>query len=258
MINQIWVEHLSRIITSGSVAGPHGKVTLELPQQTLCVDMLNPVITNKNRRLNYQFMAAEAYWILSADNTIAGIAPWNKHIAKFSDNGETFSGAYGPRIADQLDYVVGKLVEDRDSRQACLTIWKENPPDSKDIPCTIAVVAQIRHDQLNLHVFMRSSDAWLGVPYDIFNFAMLGHLITYKLRQSLYTANVVPGQLFLTMASAHLYDTNVDAAKTLIMNNVYHNPVPDVPSHYHTGDPRKYLAYLRNTKPGDSLRWWEQ
>src|SRR3546814_5271713 len=65
------------------------------------------------------------------------IAPWNRHISQFSDDGVVFAGAYGPRINLQLDYVLNKLREDPDTRQAGLTIWRPNPQPSKDIPCKI-------------------------------------------------------------------------------------------------------------------------
>ena len=55
-----------------------------------------------------------------------------------------------------------------------INIWRENPRSSKDIPCTLSLQFFLREasDQLWLHTIatMRSNDAWLGVPYDTFNF----------------------------------------------------------------------------------------
>ena len=75
-------------------------------------------------------MAAEALWILSGDNKVETIAPYNKNIKQFSDDGIIFQGAYGPRIISQLDYVIESLRKDRESRQAVLTIWNPNPKPS--------------------------------------------------------------------------------------------------------------------------------
>ncbi|UOF79439.1 pyrimidine hmase [Caudoviricetes sp.] len=257
--SSVWLDTLRRILSSGFEVSPRGRLTKELLQHTLIISMRRPVVTVVERKLNYQFMAAEAHWILSGDDTVAGIAPWNKNIAQFSDDGERFFGAYGPKIVGQLDYVVAKLLADQDTRQAGLTIWRENPPATKDVPCTVAIFANIRDTTLNLHVFMRSSDAWLGVPYDVFNFSMLGHLICCRLNDHHRTgeATVVPGRLYLTAASSHLYEPNWLPARECL-SAVYRSQAP-TPQELWAEEKTLYawLEGLRDTKPGDRLRWWE-
>lgn len=250
-----WIEALNDILVHGQEVSPRGKLTREIPQKTLQVNMRKPVLTVPDRSLNYKFMAAEAYWILSGDNRVATIAPYNGHIAEFSDDGKTFFGAYGPKIITQLDYVVGKLLEDQDTRQAGLTIWRENPPVTKDVPCTVAAFFNIRNDQLNTHVFMRSSDVWLGVPYDVFNFSMLAHLVCAHLNKR--GLLVAPGHLFLTAASSHLYAINWDDAKLCVMGDVLEqNETPRI-LFEDPGEMMDWLRDLRETRPGDDLRWWE-
>jgi len=214
--------------------------------------MRRPVLRIPDRRLSYNFMAAEAFWILSGDNTVAGIAPYNENIAKFSDDGLTFFGAYGPRINAQLDYVTRKLLEDPDTRQAGLTIWRETPPMTKDTPCTVAIWFQLRDNRLQLHVFMRSSDLWLGLPYDVFNFSMLGHLVSARLR-------VQPGLLYLTAASSHLYATNYTAARECLDSCSNTRMQPRTPTELHLDESALMvrLDRLRAAHRGSPLRWWE-
>lgn len=249
---EVWLDLLSRVIQHGVAVAPRGKLTYELAQSTIAIDMNKPVLTVPLRKLNYQFMAAEAYWILSGDDTVAGIAPWNKHIAAFSDDGERFYGAYGPKIKAQLPYVVAKLTEDQLTRQAGLTIWRENPPATKDYPCTIAIFFNIRSGRLNTHVFMRSSDVWLGVPYDVFNFSMLGHYVCGMLN-----GGVQPGMLYLTAASSHIYQENIEAAVTCLKSSplLQHN-TPDLLWRNPTIC-LEWLKDVRDSKPGDRYRWWE-
>src|SRR5688500_457046 len=159
------------------LVGPRGMATIERQAVMTTVNMSLPVVTVPSRKLSYKFMAAEAFWILTGDNRVETIEPYCKEIAKFSDDGEVFAGAYGPRIVEQLPFVLRYLKEDTDTRQAVLTDWKEAPPDSKDTPCTVAMVFQLRKGELDLHVFMRSSDVWLGLPYDIFNFSMVAWFV---------------------------------------------------------------------------------
>lgn len=254
--SRTWLDTLQDILANGHEVAPRGKLTKEIPQRTLVVDTRRPVLTVPERSLSYRFMAAEAYWILSGDDQVATIAPYNSRIKDFSDDGITFFGAYGPKIRDQLPYVVAKLLEDRDSRQAGLTIWRESPPPTKDVPCTVAIFFGIRNDCLNCHVFMRSSDVWLGVPYDVFTFSMLTHLVCGLLNESL--ASVQPGQLYLTAASSHLYESNWADAKLCLSSLVKEQPL--TPTAYWTGLPGlvEGLKALRETKAGDPLRWWER
>lgn len=266
-----WLEALHDIINHGQEVSPRGMLTQEIPQRTVHVEMSHPVMFFKPRKLNYKFMAAEAYWILSGDNRVETIAPYNKNIAAFSDDGEVFAGAYGPPIENQLDYVVKTLVNDPDTRQAILTIWRPNPGPSKDIPCTVAADFKIRNGKLNAHVFMRSSDVWLGLPYDVFNFSMLAALVTAKVNEINHGCGeqLELGTLFLTAASSHLYARNLDDAMACLAKDQ-----PDVDDDYRLdkteavpaelyqgiGAPGRLMSVLkalRESRPGDYLRWWE-
>ncbi len=163
------------------------------------------------RKASKKFAAGEALWILEGRNDVAGIAPFNKRIAKFSDDGVVFFGAYGPKIAAQLPYVVNVLANDPSSRQAVINIWRETPGPTKDVPCTLSLQFLIRDGMLHQVVTMRSSDAWLGVPYDWFNYAMVAALVALRLR--IVGVHVELGACFWTAASGHLYAADLGAAR---------------------------------------------
>jgi thymidylate synthase len=251
-----WQEQLYDILTRGEQTSPRGLLTRELPQYTLeALDMRHPVLTIPERKLSYRFMAAEAYWILTGDDRLATIESYNKEIAKFSDDGQTFFGAYGPKIKAQLDYVVMCLHDRPDTRQAGLTIWRENPPQTRDLPCTIAVFFHIRGDHLNCHVFMRSSDVWLGVPYDVFNMSMLAYLVCGKLWK--LGTKVSPGGLWLTAASSHLYQPTWDSAWQCIQTVPRSSNWPSLDLHRDPDALLRWLQHLREAAPGSEWRWWE-
>ena len=254
-----WVEALADILAYGENVSPRGSSTREILHRTMTMDMRRPVMCLPTRSLHYRFMAAEAYWILTGDSLLSNIAPWNSRIKDFSDDGTTFFGAYGPMVMSQLSYVVGKLKSDPATRQAGLTIWRQNPPQTKDYPCTIAMWFQIREGKLNCHVFMRSSDAWLGVPYDVFNFSMISHMVCARLNvDSASTDLVEPGRLYLTAASAHLYQPNWEDARACSQSS-YVDAQPMTPRRLWNDEHSlmETLRELRDTKPGHNLRWWE-
>ncbi len=199
-----WLKQCAVILADGEEVSPRDQLTRELRTSTVHVDMRWPLVVCPARKLNYSFAAAEALWILDGDNRVETIAPYNPNIARFSDDGVIFNGAYGPRIQAQLDFVLERLRTDRDTRQAVLTIWQPCPPQSKDTPCTVAMAFSIRRDALHCAVFMRSSDVWLGLPYDIFNFTLVAALVacTYNERMD----PVELGTLTVTAASSHAYE----------------------------------------------------
>lgn len=272
-----WLHLIAEVLTGERVV-PRGKPTLELQHKTLTLDMNRPVVVVPARKLNYKFMAAEAYWMLTGDDSTAGIVPWNKHIAEFSDDGLKFFGAYGPKIVSQLEHVVRSLVRDPETRQAVINIWRENPPRTKDVPCTTTMAFAIRGGRLNAHVFMRSNDVWLGTPYDVFNFSMVAHLVCARINSgvthrelgfAMTPAYVEPGTLYLTAMSSHLYETNIeDVRRVFEETSKFNTNLADLeevdaqrstPRAMHR-DPEFLIGMLgamRDTSPGDAMRWWE-
>lgn len=209
-----WKRLVHKIITHGTQSSPRGLMTYELLGEKTEVDMKYPVVINPTRKLGYRFMAAEAAWILSGDNRVATIQPYSKEIENFSDDGLFFFGAYGVQFREQLRHVLRALEIDQDSRQAVITLWRPNPPTTKDVPCTISLHWMIRGGELHCFADMRSSDVWLGVPYDWFNFTMMTAYVLLLYRER--TGNSLDlGTLHFYAHSQHLYDKNHRDASNL-------------------------------------------
>lgn len=254
---EAWQDTVKKLLDYGRIVSPRDQKTYELPQHTIVFDMNYPVLNIKERKLHVPFLGGEAYWILSGDDTVAGIKDYNRHIVQFSDDGEKFFGAYGPKITAQLPYVVQALTNDPSTRQAGLTIWRESPPRTKDVPCTIALFFNLRDGLLNTHVFMRSSDVWLGLPYDAFNFTM----VTCQVLKTL-NAGQLPGMgyglgtQYLTAVSSHIYEQHVDLAKQCLERVDRPEPLPNWFTEPEQ-DLLEVLDALRNSSKGDAIRWFE-
>lgn len=230
--DEAWLGLLRCLLTEGRECTPRGQQTYEvLHHVSLTVDLNHPVVTTHERHLNYRFMAAEALWIANGKNDLATLEAVNPRMAEFSDDGLTLAGAYGPRIRPQVPYVVQSLRRDRDTRQAALTVWTPSPMQSRDIPCTVAMVFSIRKDRLYQHVFMRSSDAWLGIPYDVFSFSFLAAEVAcaYNLRPPVSESPVGLGHMTITCTSSHLYMRDVGAARALLEESEYEVTAPMYP-----------------------------
>jgi len=212
-IATVYRQVLLDVMTFGQETHPRGFNCKEL--SPYIIELHHPennILSDSVRKINKAFAAAEFLWMFHGKNDVEYISRFNSKITEYSDDGKIFYGAYGPKIIDQLPYVEKTLKEDPWTRQAILTIWRENPPKSKDIPCTI-MLHFIRRpiDTLNLIVYMRSNDIWLGLPYDIHNFTCIQMTIANKLKLQLGSYTHVDGSL-------HAYEKDYEKIHRCISN----------------------------------------
>lgn len=203
-----WVNLLAELASTGEVVSPRGKTTREHRAVTLTVfDGRANILVDAQRRPNYRFMVAEWLWIWFGRDDVQTISRFNPNIAQFSDDGRYFRGAYGPRIRQQWLRVQNLLDIDPFTREAVIALYNENDlrAATKDIPCTEDVQFFIREGRLETLVTMRSSDIWLGLVYDFFNFSMLGNIMASA-------QNVEQGSVTFQLGSSHLYETNLEQA----------------------------------------------
>lgn len=237
-IGEAWMTLLNDLIRCRCVS-PRGQDTYELCGISIRVeDMRQNVLVHPKRNMNYRFMVAEWLWIVFGYDNLDMLCRYNKQMAQFSDNGLTLAGAYGPRLFSQWEWIVAKLKADRATRQAVVSIWTPAPYPSKDIPCTLSMQFLIRNGDLNCIVNMRSSDVWLGIPYDFFTFSMLANSLAGQL-------GVTPGWLQINMGSSHLYSTDIHNANAVLMD---YTSVETVMSPSLPGKPDEYLRYILNDK----------
>jgi thymidylate synthase len=202
--NKVWTELLQAIMHRGELCSPRGKLISEVINASYTVDMQSPVITKRARKMAYGFMFGEAAWIVSGSNWLSGIQCHMKRYADFSDDGVFLNGAYGPKVAEQYTYAVNTLIQDPESRQAVIGIWRERPAPSKDIPCTLSMQFFIRSKTLHAVVNMRSQDAVWGFSYDIFTFSQVANMVRVLLLNQGVAVRL--GLLHVQVGSAHIYE----------------------------------------------------
>lgn len=168
-------------------------------------------LSNERRALSPSYASAETLWYLGGDKRTEMIERYAPQYSRFAVNGRAY-GAYGPRIVPQLPKIVECLKQSPQSRQAVLPIWAPRDLDqvvkggSPDIPCTCSLHFFVRNKKLELVTYMRSNDAWLGFPYDVFAFTCVQRLVAAHL-------DVQPGPYTHMVGSMHLYDRNREAAE---------------------------------------------
>jgi len=214
---KVWDQLINEILLEGSISSPRGLVTKELLNVTLEVTHgLKNILVNPVRDLNFRFMISEWMWILAGLEDLNILAQYNSVMRQFSDDGYILSGAYGPRLMPQIPYILESLNK-TDSRQAVATIWTPSPAVSKDVPCTISLQWLIRYGFLNCTINMRSSDAWLGLPYDFFTFSQLTNYVAVLIGRPV-------GSVTMNLASSHLYSQHFDLANKISSSKPLKSP----------------------------------
>lgn len=196
---------LETVMLSKSIVSPRNQATREYLGFQTKVDMQYPIVTIPSRQLNHKFMVAEAYWILKGLQGLDELTPYCQRMAQFSDDGRTLSGAYGPRFLSQVRYVTDILSAQPDTRQAVMTLWERNPRPSRDIPCTVSLQWLLRDNKLHCIAFMRSSDCWLGWPYDVFSFSMMSAYVLLQMQNTGAGNDYELGTLRILAGSQHIY-----------------------------------------------------
>jgi len=175
--------------------------------------ILNPLantITNKERKWNLEYARAEWQWYLSGDRNITKLGKIYGKIPpiwiKMADDEGNVNSNYGYQWQRkrQLDAVVRKLKMDKDTRQACVSIYdgKEMYKYDNDTPCTYAVQFTIVNNKLDMCVTMRSNDLWYGFCNDQYQFSMLQQLVASRL-------DIPVGVYYHFAHNMHLYNNKI-------------------------------------------------
>ena len=231
------------------ICKPRGLKITEKLNNSWIIDMDDPIITLPERKLSYSFMFGEAAWMLEGRNDVESVSKYVDGVKRFSDDGVTFFGAYGPKIITQTSYVVDTLIKDNDSRQGVLNIWRENPISSKDFPCTLSLQFFLREasDNLWLHTIatMRSNDAWLGTPYDTFNFSAISFYIACCLNFRGLKCKL--GSLNIQAGSRHIYENDFKKLDTIFNSNYHDESEISFNSliEKYKDSPKKFISNLR-------------
>jgi hypothetical protein len=210
------------------------RIAMESPSKysrngsTKSIQNLNIVLTDprqrwlnlEGRNSNVYALIAETLWILSGSGEINPYLSFFLPRAKdFSDDGETWRGAYGPRLytGDALSGIVEILTNDILSRRAVLSIY-DNALDSpsgvrsnydleftKDTPCNNWLHFYVTDNRLNLKVVSRSGDLVWGLgSINIFEWTFLQEIVYEILQKSHPTLKL--GIYYHTTTDAHIYD----------------------------------------------------
>ncbi len=175
-----------------------------------------PLLTTK--KLHLRSIIVELLWFLRGDTNIRWL---KEHKVSIWDEWADENGDLGPvygkqwrdwesadgRSIDQITSLVELIRRDPSSRRQIVTAW--NPGEIHRMalaPCHCLFQTQAAGGRLNLQLYQRSADFFLGVPFNIASYALLTHMLARE-------CGLEPGVFVWTGGDVHLYSNHLEQAQ---------------------------------------------
>jgi thymidylate synthase len=192
-----------------------GEIARELLSHSFTIDMQagggQSWLTNERRRLNPGYACAEVLWLaLGCTDThlIARFAP--SFEARYCDGKPYARWAYGPRIMGALPAAIARLGQHSNSSRACVQCFDTRldlveATENVLCPCTLNWQFFVRDDKLHMIETARASDAWVGLPNDVFVSTCFMRVVAWELGLEL-------GGYHRHAGTLHLYERHLARA----------------------------------------------
>ena len=118
---------------------------------------------------------------------------------------------------DQLKYLLEEI-QLENSRRILINAWNPCQLHEQALPpCHILYNFFKNNDEISCMMYMRSSDLFLGLPFNIASTALLTHIIAkvsgFKVKE-----------IAISICDCHIYDEHIEAVKTQISRKPYEFP----------------------------------
>lgn len=171
-----------------------------------------PLLTSK--KMLFKPMVHELIWFIGGKTNIAdldeSVHPWWRD---FVDEDGDLGPVYGKQWrnwsgkVDQLKWVIDEIKRNPNSRRLIVSAWNaEDVPKMALPPCHTMFQFYVSGDTLDMQMYQRSGDMFLGVPYNIASYSLL-LMIVAKI------TGKRPGRFIHTLGDAHIYKNHIEQVK---------------------------------------------
>lgn len=204
-----------------------------------------------SKKVPWKMALREFMWMLSGSTNVETLRKSSPAMAQIWENWADNFGSVGPTYGaqyrnaggsldewlegtDQLAEVIDRLEATPDTRRALISLWSAPELSSMEIePCMVLFQFERRGpnlEYLDLHVYQRSADMMLGVPFDLFQASILMHLIARELR--LRGHEVDARRLVWSAGDVHLYENQLGPAQKQLEQWANLDPQAPAPTVY--------------------------
>ena len=179
-----------------------------------------PILTTK--KVHFKSVVNELIWFLNGDTNTQwlrenGVSIWDEWATDEGDLGPLYGAQWvnwptrDGKTINQIDYVIDCLKHRPESRRILFHAWNvEYLPDETMSPqenveagrmalppCHLLYQFYVANGKLSAMLYIRSSDAFLGLPFNIASVSLLVHMLCQQV-------GLEPGEVVVTMGTAPL------------------------------------------------------
>ncbi len=184
-----------------------------------------PLLTTK--KMPFNILLHELLWFVSGSSNIQYLQDHNIHYwDEFADKDLNLGPVYGVQwrkwrdpkggTIDQLQWAIDEIKNNPHSKAILVSAW--NPADLEAMrlpPCHTMFQFEVTKGKLRMQLYQRSSDVFLGLPFNIAQYSMLLHMVAHL-------TGLEARELIISIGNAHLYRNQIEQAK----EQVQRKPLP--------------------------------
>jgi thymidylate synthase len=122
------------------------------------------------------------------------------------------------RGVDQLSNLIEGIKNDPNGRRHIITAWNVDELDKMALPpCHVLAQFYVSNGKLSCHMYQRSVDVFLGLPFNIASYALLTHMIAQ-------VCDLKVGELIISTGDTHIYSNHIEQVKEQLSREEY--PLP--------------------------------
>lgn len=137
---------------------------------------------------------------------------------------------------DQINELLNGLKNNPDSRRHILSAWNVSELNKMALPpCHVMSQFYISNGMISCHMYQRSADMFLGVPFNIASYALLLSIFAEIL-------NLKPKRFIHSFGDAHIYLNSIDQVKEQISREPKPLPTLKIPNLNSIEDLKKFTV----------------
>lgn len=203
-----------------------------------------PLITTK--QMPFRSIYGELLWFLSGSSDVRDLAQlsfadptrhtiWDDNVndwqSSYKRNDFDAGANYGVQwrlfegCVDQIQNLLDTIKNNPTSRRHVVTAWNPNQLNKTCLPpCHILFQCHVINGRIDMTMYQRSADMFLGVPFNISSYSLLLLMICHHL-------NMEPGKLTMFFGDAHIYKNHFDQVELQLTRQPYDLPQVSFPSY---------------------------
>ncbi len=186
-----------------------------------------PLLTTK--KMPFNLLLHELFWFVSGSSNIQYLHDHKiRYWDGFADKNLNLGPVYGVQWRhwknpaggeiDQLQWAIEEIKNNPHSKATIVSAW--NPADLEEMrlpPCHTMFQFDVTKGKLRLQLYQRSSDVFLGLPFNIAQYALLLMMVAHL-------TGLEARELVISIGSAHLYKNQIEPAKEQLQRKPYPFP----------------------------------